>query len=79
MERSWRATYVLLIHLSLLLVLFLDSEEKRQERERECSAKVPCEFSSIIYHCAIHNHPTFSRDCAGFGWLGGASFKSLLE
>ena len=25
-------------HLSLLLVLFLDSEEKRQERELECSA-----------------------------------------
>ena len=32
------AIYVLLIHLSLPLVLLLDSEEKKQELKRERSA-----------------------------------------
>ena len=36
--RTGSAIYVLLIHLSLPLVLFLDNKEKKQERKRERSA-----------------------------------------
>ena len=38
MEGLGRATYVLLIHLFLPLVFFLDSKDKKQEQERERGA-----------------------------------------
>jgi len=50
------AAYVLRIHLSLPLVLFL------VKRNNKSVSEVPgfrVGFLSIVYHCPIHNLPTF--------------------
>ena len=52
MEGSGRATYVLLIHLCLLLVLLLDGEEQ----EREQSAQIP--HGLFFYRLLLRNPQT---------------------
>ena len=56
MEGSGCAIYVLLIHLSLLVALFLVGVNFKSVSE---VPKFRVNSLSIVYHCAIHNLPIF--------------------